>query len=87
MSSTLLLPPREQLCNAVIKHTHMQRRLSLRFDKVRKRLGEVFVCVFLDECVDEVRGSSAPETGVVNRADLDEVFLEEDRQAPAGVFV
>ena len=27
--------------------------------------------------VDEVHGSSAPETGVVNRADLDEVFLEE----------
>jgi hypothetical protein len=45
-------------------------------NKIREGLGEVLVCVLLDECVDEVRGSSAPETGVVNRADLDEVFLE-----------
>ena len=55
-------------------------------NKIRKRLGEVFVCVFLDESVGKVRGGTAPETGVVNRADLDEVFLEEGRQAPIGVF-
>jgi len=45
-------------------------------------LGKEFVCVFLDECVDKVRGGSAPETGVVNRADLDEVFLEEGSRRP-----
>jgi hypothetical protein len=56
-------------------------------NKIRKRLGEVFVCVFLDECVDKVCGGSASETGVVSRADLDEVFLEEGRQTPTGVFM
>ena len=51
-------------------------------NKIRKRLGEVFVCVFLDECVDKVRGGSA-QSGVVNRGDLDEAFLEKGRRAPA----
>ena len=55
-------------------------------NKIRKRLGEVCFCFFLDECVDKVCGGSAQETGVVNRADLDEVFLEEGGQAPASVF-
>jgi len=61
--------------------------LGCGLNKIREDFGEVFVCVLLDECVDEVRGSSAPETGVVIRADLDEVFLEEGRQASAGVFM
>jgi len=51
-------------------------------NEIRKRLGEVFVCVFLDECVDKVRGGSA-QSGVVNRGDLDEAFLEKGRRAPA----
>ena len=54
-------------------------------NKVGDGLGEELDCVHLDVCVDEVRGRVAPEAGIVNRADLDEVFLleEADRRPPA----
>jgi hypothetical protein len=56
-------------------------------DEIWDRLGEICACIELDVRVDKVCRASAPSAGVVDGANLDEIFLEECRQSPTCVLM
>jgi hypothetical protein len=56
-------------------------------DEIWDRLGEICACIELYVRIDKVCCASAKSAGVVDGANLDEIFLEECRQSPTCVLM